>query len=252
MRQEIDSVGLPGFLLIVSDLGLCGDYNTRLVKTVVEARASAGEGLLYCVGRRPNAALTRAGLGATRVYPTPASVDGLPLLLLQLAQELLDDFSNRLIGSLEVVSARFEGAGQFSPVLTQVLPIRSPHPIEPLRDTGYQSYRRLAAVAVREHLYTTLHENPAGCPSIRARHASDCRRVCPQMAGRDERNGAPPTLSSSPRGYHPRSAGHRGRFDAAASVILSEASSSRAQHFSVPRPTTTPRNRPKIRRYPPT
>ncbi len=224
VTQEIDFVAPPGFLLIVSDLGLCGDYNTRLVKTVVEARVSAGEGLLYCVGRRPIAALTRAGLAATRVYPTPASVDGLPRLLLQLAQELLDDFSNRLIGSLDVVSARFEGAGQFSPVRTQVLPIRPPHPIAPLRDTGYQSYRRLVAVAVREHLYTTLHEilldAQASEHGMRLIAAESAR----QMVGRDERHGAPPTLSSSPRSHHPRSAGHRGRFDApAASVILTEA-----------------------------
>jgi F-type H+-transporting ATPase subunit gamma len=85
-------------------------------------------------------------------------VDGLPDLLLQLAQDILDDFLRRVIGSLFVVSARFEGAGRFSPVVTRVLPIRPSRPAEPLHPTNYQSNRRLAAVAVREFLYTTLHE----------------------------------------------------------------------------------------------
>jgi F-type H+-transporting ATPase subunit gamma len=82
----------------------------------------------------------------------------LPGLLLQLAQDMLDDFVRHEIGSLFVVSARFEGAGRFLPVVTAVLPVRPSRSTQPLRRTHYHSQRRLAAVAVREYLYTTLHE----------------------------------------------------------------------------------------------
>ena len=158
VSQEMNFAAPPGLLLIVSDLGLCGDYNTRLVQTAVEEYQQEGEGPLYCVGRRPRAVLARYDIKPQRLYHAPASVDGLPGLLLQLAQDMLDDFLRQEIGSLFVVSARFEGAGRFSPVVTRVLPIRSSRPAEPLRPTHYQSHRRLAAVAVREFLYTTLHE----------------------------------------------------------------------------------------------
>jgi F-type H+-transporting ATPase subunit gamma len=152
-------VGAPtGLLLIVSDLGLCGDYHTRLVQVAVDTRAKEGEGPLYCVGRHPRAMLTRAAIAPHRLYHAPASVEGLPGLLLHMAQDLLDDYTKRTIGSLSVVSARFEGAGRFSPVVTRVLPLEPTRPAEPLRPTKYQRAARLAAVAVREYLYTTLYE----------------------------------------------------------------------------------------------
>ncbi|MEZ6120021.1 MAG: F0F1 ATP synthase subunit gamma [Pirellulaceae bacterium] len=71
---------------------------------------------------------------------------------------MLDDFLHQSMGSLFVVSARFEGAGRFSPIVTQILPIRPTRIAVPLRSTAYQSQYYLVAVAVREYLYTTLHE----------------------------------------------------------------------------------------------
>jgi F-type H+-transporting ATPase subunit gamma len=159
VSQPMDFVEPPGVLLIVSDLGLCGDYNTRLVQTAVnELRHDGGGGPLFCVGRRPRAVLTQFGIQPQRIYHAPASVDGLPGLLLQLAQDMLDEFVGQRMGSLFVVSARFEGAGRFAPQVTRVLPIQPPRAGEPVRPTKYQRYGRLLAVAIREYLYTTLHE----------------------------------------------------------------------------------------------
>jgi F-type H+-transporting ATPase subunit gamma len=158
VSQSIDFKAPPGLLAIVSDLGLCGDYNTRLVQTAVDQIHRDRARPFYCVGRRPRAVLARNQITPDRLYPAPASVDGLPGLLLKLAQDLLDDFSYQKMSSLLVVSARFEGAGRFSPSVTRVLPIDPTHDVKPVRPTKYQSQRRLAAVAVREYLYTTLYE----------------------------------------------------------------------------------------------
>jgi F-type H+-transporting ATPase subunit gamma len=158
VHQLTDFRAAPGLLLVVSDLGLCGDYNTRLVQAAIAQQAEQAEGPLYCIGHRPRAMLQRHHLEAARVYRAPTSVDGLPGLLIQLAQDLLDDLRQARFGSLSVVSARFEGAGSFSPVITHVLPARPPQVEESLRPTPYQSYRRLAAVALREFLYITLYE----------------------------------------------------------------------------------------------
>lgn len=156
--ESIEHDGPPALLLVVSDLGLCGDYNTRLVELAIKELRREG-GLLYCIGERPKAALQREGTDVVRAFAGPTSVDGLPNLLLELAQDLLDGFFNGSIGSLRVVSAQFEGAGRFSASLTRVLPIEVDVCSKTrLRPTTYQRHSRLAAVAVREYLYTTLYE----------------------------------------------------------------------------------------------
>ena len=164
VHQQLNLSAPPGVLLVASDLGLCGDYNLKLAQTArdeLEQLKMAGElrtPPLYCVGRRSQSMLSRMGLTATRLYSAAASVDGLPGLLLQLAEELLDEFLNGRFGSLHVISARFEGAGRFVPTTTQVLPVRANGEVARLRPTSYQSRRRIVGVAVREYLYTTLYE----------------------------------------------------------------------------------------------
>lgn len=157
VSQRTEPAAPPGLVLIASDLGLCGDYNSRLVEATLKERCH-GAGPLYVIGRRPRAQLERAGVVPQRMYDAPTSVDGLSHLLLELAQHLLEDFAARAIGNLHVVSARFEGAGRFAPVVTPVLPIGLVPRAAPLRPTLYESYGHLAAVAVREFLYTTLHQ----------------------------------------------------------------------------------------------
>lgn len=156
--QLPDTTAPTGFLLIVSDLGLCGDYNVRLVKAALEQQQQRGDSPLFCVGRRPRAILARHKIQPRKTYAAPTSVDGLSSLLLNLAEDMLDEFAERRIGSLAVISARFEGAGHFKPVVTPVLPIQPRRVGNPLRSTTYQTFRHLAAVAAREYLYTTLYE----------------------------------------------------------------------------------------------
>jgi F-type H+-transporting ATPase subunit gamma len=150
--------GPPGWLLIASDLRLCGDYNARLAEALGEQLVASAPGPLHCVGRACRGWLTRRRLVPHRSYPAPASVEGLPRLLLQLAQDMLDDVSSRRMGGLSVISARFEGAGRFTPIVTSVLPLAPPGQAAPLRPSPYQSGRRLRAVAIRELLYVTLYE----------------------------------------------------------------------------------------------
>ena len=158
LSQQIDIAAPLGVLLVVSDLGLCGDYNSRLVQATVGEFQLLGTGPLYSIGHRPQAQLTRFGLTPRRHYPAPTSVDGLPTLLLQVAEDVLDDLVHREIRGLNVISARFEGAGRFSPVITPVLPIHQSRTDKPVRMTPYQSRNRLEAVTVREYLYTILFE----------------------------------------------------------------------------------------------
>jgi F0F1-type ATP synthase gamma subunit len=85
-------------------------------------------------------------------------LEGLSHVLLGLAQDVLEDYLALRIGSLQAVSAGFEGVGHFTPLSVQVLPIESVKGAEPLRRSPYIESNHLTSVAVREYLYITLYE----------------------------------------------------------------------------------------------
>lgn len=163
--------GPAGFLLVTSDLGLCGDYNTRLLEAAVGWLDDHEHSRIYVLGNRGQALLAKQHHDVARTYPGPASVEGLPRQLLSVAEDVIDDYSQGVIGSLEVCSAKFSGAGRFEVVSTRLLPFpnASDHRVEDasrLHDeasrtffrTPYQSLERLLASVVREHLYIEMYQ----------------------------------------------------------------------------------------------
>ncbi|MEZ6133372.1 MAG: FoF1 ATP synthase subunit gamma [Pirellulaceae bacterium] len=156
--QPLHAGAPTGMLVISSDLGLCGDYNSRLSHLAVyEAKKQAAESV-YCVGRRSRSALSRHGIVPVRNYDAPASLEGLSQTLLGLAQDVMADYLAKKIGSLCVVSASFEGVGHFAPLSTPVLPIDSVEGASPLRCSPYIDANDLTTAAAREYIYITLYE----------------------------------------------------------------------------------------------
>ncbi len=151
--------GLPaGMLVLSSDLGLCGDYNSRLSSLAITEAQRHAASIVYSVSKRARSAMSHAGLTPTRNYDAPASLEGISRLLVGLGQDILEDYATLRIGSLHVVSANFQGVGHFTPVAVQVLPIESVVAAEPLRRSPYVHADHLTMVAVREFLYITLYE----------------------------------------------------------------------------------------------
>jgi F0F1-type ATP synthase gamma subunit len=62
------------------------------------------------------------------------------------------------IGGLDLVAARFEGAGAFRVQRVRVLPLTPPAPAETLRASRWTGPEHLARVLLREYLYVALHE----------------------------------------------------------------------------------------------
>lgn len=147
-----------GLLVIASDLGLCGDYNSRLAQLAVAEAATNSAQTIYSVGRRARSALAKHALVPARTYEAAASLEGLSQLLIGLAQDVLEDYLSLKIGSLHVVSAGFEGVGHFAPLSARVLPIEPVAAAQPLRRSPYIDSAHLTTVAVREFLYITLYE----------------------------------------------------------------------------------------------
>lgn len=158
IRQPLHSSAPPGMLVLASDLGLCGDYNLRLVRRAIADGQEQGVRRVFAVGRRAIGPLTKASLQPARRYDAPASLQGISRLLVQLSQDILEDYAASQIGSLIVISAGFDGVGHFTPLSSNVLPIRPPPVMPPLRRSTYVQRDHLTQVAVREYLYITLYE----------------------------------------------------------------------------------------------
>jgi len=150
--------GPTGIVLIAADLGLVGDYTTRLVRESLALRAESGPGPLVCLGRRAVAPLARAGVEPVSVQPAPTSVAGLTSLLIPLVDTILSLRRTGELGSLWLVAARFEGAGEYSPVRVPVLPVQVPTGLPPLASSPYSDVETLRTVVIREYLYVSLYE----------------------------------------------------------------------------------------------
>jgi F-type H+-transporting ATPase subunit gamma len=158
ITQAQPATDRPAVLLIAADLGLCDGYNARLVDTAIAERTRLRAALLYDVGRRPLATLRRAGVLPARTYPAVTSVAGLTGLLLTLADDVIGEYLRGAFTALHVVSARFDGIGAFTPVVTRVLPVAPARRVRSTATVRYVSSSHLMRIAIREYLYSTLYQ----------------------------------------------------------------------------------------------
>lgn len=153
-----DREGPTGIVLIAADLGLVGDYTTRLVREALALREEAGPGPLVCLGHRAVSSLARAGVKPVSIQPGPTSVAGLTSLLLPLVDTILSLRRAGQLGALWLVAARFEGAGEYNPMRVPVLPVAVPANRAPLASSPYCDTATLRTVVIREYLYVSLYE----------------------------------------------------------------------------------------------
>lgn len=149
----------PGLIVVGADLGLCGDYSARIAAEAAAARREIGPGRVYCVGRRIQRPLENAGIALDRRYPAPVSAAGLAPVLIPLVNDVVADRRNGMVGDVVLVSARFAGAGRFSPVRSRILPVAAPPGAVTLAPSPYVRPAHLAAVLMREFLYVSLFES---------------------------------------------------------------------------------------------
>lgn len=150
--------GPSGIVLVTADLGLVGDYAARLVREAIELRAELGAGPLFCLGHRAVAPLAKAGVTPDVVQSAPASAAGLAAFLLPLVDMLGSLRRAGGLGALWLVAARFEGAGEYTPVRIPLLPVAVPPGLPPLEGSPYCDAIHLHDVVVREYLYASIYE----------------------------------------------------------------------------------------------
>jgi F0F1-type ATP synthase gamma subunit len=148
--------GPAGIVLIAADLGLVGDYAARLVREALALREERGAGPLVCLRQRALAPLARGGVTPVSLQPSPTSVAGLAAVLLPLVDTLVSLAAKGGLGSLWLVTARFEGAGRYAPMRVPVLPVPAPAGGAALPPSPYGDAAHLRTVVLREYLYASL------------------------------------------------------------------------------------------------
>lgn len=129
--------GAPhGILLIASDRGLCGAYNSNMFRQLEEEmRARGGKVSLYVVGRKGVAYASR------RKFPVAAYFDQLNPEKLEfgtaaaVSGALVKDFSAGKLSGVSVLSTRFVSMMKYVPENAQFLPIAPPQGSGPARET---------------------------------------------------------------------------------------------------------------------
>jgi F-type H+-transporting ATPase subunit gamma len=150
--------GRSALLLIGTDRGLCGGYTSQVSDFALAEHQREHFRSVYCIGRRQVHLLEQSGMKVSRVYSAPSSVAGIMRVLLAVAQEILAHYLEDEFSALDVVSARFDGVGAFTPVSIRVLPVVPHGPRPSIRASEYVSTRHLMGVTLREYLYTILFE----------------------------------------------------------------------------------------------
>jgi F-type H+-transporting ATPase subunit gamma len=179
LHQQTLPGDAPAILLIAADLGLCGGYNSQLATAALDHHGRLNAQRVYCVGHRPLSYFKRAAVKVDREYSAPTGVTGLTELLLRLGEDLLVDYLDGKFGTLNVISAQFDGVGEFTPICTRVLPIDQPGSVSSMKPSTYVSSDHLTAVAVREYIYIRLFQT--SLDSLASEHGA--RLVATESAG---------------------------------------------------------------------
>ncbi len=115
-------------LVLTSDRGLCGGYNTTIVHAALarqrERMSESSAVLLHVVGKRGASQLRRAGQAVARYYDEIDSAAGEWRPIRQCADEFIQDFLGKTVSGVDVAYARLLGAGRYAPHLRTLLPLR--------------------------------------------------------------------------------------------------------------------------------
>lgn len=126
---RVREVKTVGFLVIASDRGLCGSYNSNLLfglKKVADALRAEGKQVKFWVyGRKAYAWLTRRGFAVERFFVEPP-LDKADFTAAKLVGEaLVSAFTSGAVDEMRLYYTRFQSMIKFVPTDAAFLPIRS-------------------------------------------------------------------------------------------------------------------------------
>ena len=114
--------GKKGVIVISSNRGLAGGYNSNIVKMLTQGELEGKELLIYNIGRKGHEALERKGYEIAEDY---SEVINAPLYsdAVEISQRVLKDFEEEKIGEIYLVYTSFKNTVVHEPKLLKLLPV---------------------------------------------------------------------------------------------------------------------------------
>ena len=111
-----------GVIVISSNRGLAGGYNSNIVKMLTQGELEGKELLIYNIGRKGHEALERKGYEIAEDY---SEVINAPLYsdAAEISQRVLKDFEEEKIGEIYLVYTSFKNTVVHEPKLLKLLPV---------------------------------------------------------------------------------------------------------------------------------
>lgn len=127
-RQQVRTTGV---LLITSDRGLCGAYNTNTLarfhalERELQALGTGRKLKLYVIGRKGYSYLHRRGYDIERFFSEPTLEKMQFAEARMVGKALVDGFVDGTLDDVRIVHTSFEAAARFRPMVREFLPLTS-------------------------------------------------------------------------------------------------------------------------------
>ena len=119
------SEGKKAIIVMTSNRGLAGGYNSNVVKLVTGSGFEKEDVIIYAVGKKGRDTLERLGyevaIDASEIAEEPVYADAM-----QLSKQLLSDFSMGKISEIYIAYTRFKNTVSHVPTLLKLLPVSVP------------------------------------------------------------------------------------------------------------------------------
>ena len=120
-----DKPGPTALVLVTSDTGLCGSYNTNLIQLAEShIRRETAHPMQYLfMGKKGHRYFTKRGYQPSLAYLDLAGRPNVARIA-EIGRELMSKFLSDEVSSVEIISARFKSAGVARPAITRWLPVK--------------------------------------------------------------------------------------------------------------------------------
>jgi len=111
-----------GIIVVTSNRGLAGGYNSNIIKMVLNSGISKEDAVIYAVGRKGKDALARRGYTVAEDYSDvmnePVFADAMSI-----GRRVLEDFAEGKIGEIYLVYTEFKNTVTHIPTWLKLLPV---------------------------------------------------------------------------------------------------------------------------------
>ena len=124
--REVATVGI---LVVTSDRGLCGSYNTNLLLSlrdrIDELQAQGKQVKFWCYGRKGYTWLKRRGFEVERFFVEPPLDKADFSAAKMVGEELVEAFTSGKVDEVQLCYTRFQSMIKFVPTQEPFMPIRT-------------------------------------------------------------------------------------------------------------------------------